>query len=94
MKNDEQLKSDVEQELRWEPSIHAEQIGVSVKSGLVPLDGHVDSYFEKWAAESAVMRVTNAKAVASGIKKQSRHKHWLRKPLERSAHTGSRRPLA
>ena len=68
MKNDEQLKSDVEQELRWEPSIHAEQIGVSVKSGVVQLDGHVDSYFEKWAAESAVMRVTNAKAVASEIK--------------------------
>src|ERR1700690_275510 len=68
MKDDEQLKSDVEQELRWEPSIRAEQIGVSVKSGVVQLDGHVDSYFEKWAAESAVMRVSNAKAVASEIK--------------------------
>jgi osmotically-inducible protein OsmY len=68
MKTDEQLKSDVEQELRWEPSIHAEQIGVSVKSGVVQLDGHVDSYSEKWAAESAVMRVANAKAVASEIK--------------------------
>jgi osmotically-inducible protein OsmY len=68
MKNDEQLKSDVEQELRWEPSIRAEQIGVSVKSGVVQLDGHVDSYFEKWAAGTAVMRVTNAKAVASEIK--------------------------
>ena len=26
MKNDEQLKSDVEQELRWEPSVCAEKI--------------------------------------------------------------------
>jgi osmotically-inducible protein OsmY len=31
MKNDEQLRSDVEQELRWEPSVSAEQIGVSVR---------------------------------------------------------------
>ena len=68
MKNDEQLRSDVEQELRWEPSVRAEQIGVSVKSGVVELDGHVDSYYEKWAAERAAMRVSNAKAVASEIK--------------------------
>jgi len=68
MKTDEQLKSDVEQELRWEPSVHAEQIGVSVKSGVVELDGHVDAYYEKWAAERAAMRVANVKAVASEIK--------------------------
>jgi len=54
--------------LRWTPSIRAEQIGVSVKSGVVELDGHVDSYFEQWAAERAAMRVSNAKAVASEIK--------------------------
>jgi len=68
MKNDEQLQSDVEHELRWDPSVHAEQIGVSVKSGVVELDGHVDSYYEKWAAERAAIRVSNAKAVASEIK--------------------------
>ena len=68
MMNDEQLRSDVEQELRWEPSVRAEQIGVSVKDGVVELDGHVDNYFEKWAAERAAMRVLNAKAVASEIK--------------------------
>jgi osmotically-inducible protein OsmY len=68
MKSDQQLKSDVEQELRWEPSVHAEQIGVSVKSGVVELDGQVDAYYEKWAAERAAMRVSNVKAVASEIK--------------------------
>jgi osmotically-inducible protein OsmY len=68
IKNDEQLQSDVEQELRWDPSIRAERIGVSVKSGVVELDGHVESFYEKWAAERAAMRVTNAKAIASEIK--------------------------
>jgi osmotically-inducible protein OsmY len=68
MTNDEQLRSDVEQELRWEPSVHAAQIGVSVKNGVVELDGHVDSYYEKWAAERAAMRVSRVKAVASEIK--------------------------
>ena len=68
MKNDAQLKSDVEAELRWEPSVQAEQIGVSVKNGVVELDGHVDSFYEKWASEHAAMRVSNVKAVASEIK--------------------------
>jgi osmotically-inducible protein OsmY len=68
MTNDEQLRSDVEQELRWEPSVRAEQIGVSVKDGVVQLDGHVDNYFEKWGAERAAMRVLNTKAMASEIK--------------------------
>ena len=68
MKNDAQLQADVEQELRWEPSVHAEQIGVSVKDGVVELDGNVDSYYEKWAAERAAMRVSSVKAVASEIK--------------------------
>jgi osmotically-inducible protein OsmY len=68
MKNDEQLQSDVEQELRWDPSVRAEQIGVSVKGGVIELDGHVDSYYEKWAAERAAIRVTNAKAIANEIK--------------------------
>ena len=68
MKNDAQLKSDVEQELRWDPSVEAEEIGVSAKSGVVELDGHVGSFYQKWAAERAALRVSNVKAVASEIK--------------------------
>jgi VCBS repeat-containing protein len=68
IKNDAQLQTDVEQELRWEPSVRAEQIGVTVKNGVVELDGQVDNYFEKRAAERATMRVSNARAVASEIK--------------------------
>jgi osmotically-inducible protein OsmY len=68
MKNDAQLKSDVEQELRWDPSINSDRIGISVKNGVVELDGHVDTYYEKWAAERDAMRVSNVNAVASEIK--------------------------
>jgi osmotically-inducible protein OsmY len=68
MTTDKQLQDAVEQELRWEPSVGAEHIGVSVKNGVVQLDGHVNGYPEKWGAERAAMRVANVKAVASEIK--------------------------
>jgi osmotically-inducible protein OsmY len=62
------LQQDVEAELRWDPSVQAEDIGVTVKDEVVQLDGHVSSFFEKWSAESAAMRVQNVKAVANEIK--------------------------
>jgi osmotically-inducible protein OsmY len=67
MKTTETIKNDVEQELRWEPSICATKIGVSVNDGVVELDGHVGSLFEKWAAERAALRVANVTSVASEI---------------------------
>ena len=47
--------------------VRTEQIGVSVRNGVVQLDGHVGSLYEKWAAECAALRVTNVKSVASEI---------------------------
>jgi osmotically-inducible protein OsmY len=67
MNKAEALRNDVEQELHWDPCVHAEQIGVSVNNGVVELDGHVGSLFEKWAAERAALRVVNVTAVASEI---------------------------
>jgi hypothetical protein len=67
MKTAEQLKNGVEQELRWEPSVHAEQIGVSVKNGVVEPDGHVGSFYEKWGAERAARRVADVELIASEI---------------------------
>ena len=64
MKSDSQLKKDVSEELKWEPSVNANQIGVEVKDGVVTLAGHVDSYAEKWNAESAAQRVSGVKALA------------------------------
>ena len=64
MKSDEQVQQDVMDELKWEPSIHAAQIGVEVRDGVVTLAGEVGSYPEKWGAEQVVLRVAGVKALA------------------------------
>lgn len=68
MKNDSQIQQDVMDELKWEPSIHAAQIGVEVKNGVVTLAGEVYSYAEKLAAERAAQRVSGVKALAVEMK--------------------------
>jgi osmotically-inducible protein OsmY len=62
------LQHDVEAELRWDPRVPSEQIGVTVNGEVIQLDGQVGSLFQKWAAESAALRVNNVKAVANEIK--------------------------
>jgi osmotically-inducible protein OsmY len=68
MKTDAKLQQDVMNELKWEPTIHAAEIGVAVKDGVVTLSGTVDSYAKKWAAEDAAKRVAGVKAIAEEIK--------------------------
>jgi osmotically-inducible protein OsmY len=68
MKTDGRLQKDVMDELKWEPTIHAAEIGVAVKDGVVTLSGSVDSYGKKWAADRAAKRVLGVKAVAEEIK--------------------------
>jgi osmotically-inducible protein OsmY len=67
MKTDSQIQQDVMAELKWEPAVQAEQIGVEVKDGIVTLAGHVDSFAEKWNAERAAQRVSGVKALAVEI---------------------------
>lgn len=50
MKTDSQLQHDVSAEFLWEPSVHATDIGVEVKNGVVTLTGQFDSHAEKWRA--------------------------------------------
>jgi len=64
MKTDSQLQQDVMAELKWEPAVHAAQIGVLVKDGVVTLAGEVSSFPEKWQAERAAQRVSGVKALA------------------------------
>lgn len=67
MKTDAQLQMDVRDELKWEPSVTATEIGVAVSDGVVTLSGTVPTYAEKFAAEKATRRVSGVKAVADEV---------------------------
>ena len=67
MKTDSQLQKDVMDEIKWEPSATAAQIGVSAANGVVTLNGTVATYAEKWAVEKAAQRVQGVKGIAEEI---------------------------
>lgn len=67
MKSDSQLQQDVLAELKWEPSIGEEEIGVAVKDAVVTLTGFVDSYAQKYAAEKVASSVSGVRAVAEDL---------------------------
>ena len=72
---DSSLQQAVLDELNWQPSVKAANIGVTAKDGVVTLTGHVGSYAEKWAAERAAGSVFGVKAVAEELE--------VRYPFER-----------
>jgi osmotically-inducible protein OsmY len=47
MKSDQDIKRDVEDELKWDPDIKSGDIAVAVKDGVVTLAGFVRSYSDK-----------------------------------------------
>jgi len=63
----QELQKDVLAELKWDAQIQPNEIGVSVKDGVVTLTGWVDSYLKKWSAEDAANKVAGVKAVANDI---------------------------
>lgn len=65
--NDIRLRQDILNELEYEPSIEAANIGVAVTNGIVTLTGHVHSYAEKYAAERVTQRVKGVHAIAEEI---------------------------
>ena len=67
MKTDRQLKSDVMEELAWEPAVNDIEIGVEVADGIVTLTGNLGSHAEKYAAERAVQKVAGVRGVAVEI---------------------------
>jgi osmotically-inducible protein OsmY len=67
MKTDTELQQDVMNELKWEPTLKAAEIGIAVKDGIVTLSGYVDSYVKKLVAERAAARVFGVRAVAEAI---------------------------
>jgi osmotically-inducible protein OsmY len=60
---DEQLLSDAEDELLWEPRVDNAAIAVSAQDGVVTLRGTVGSFRERREASNAVKRVYGAKSV-------------------------------
>ena len=47
MKNNQELQTDVQNAIKWEPLLNAAEIGVTAKDGVVSLTGVVDSYAKK-----------------------------------------------
>jgi osmotically-inducible protein OsmY len=74
-------------ELQWDPSVKAAEIGVHVKDGVVTLSGYVDSYSKRWAADRAAARVFGVKAVVEVI--QVRLPDPLKRPDESIARVAS-----
>ncbi len=66
-RTDEEIQQEVLAELKWEPQIQPNEVGVAVKDGIVTLTGWVESYLKKWAAEDAALRVRGVKAVVNDI---------------------------
>ncbi|MGC5887494.1 BON domain-containing protein [Ralstonia pseudosolanacearum] len=63
MKNDIQLKCDVEDELQWDPAVDADRFAVAAKNGVVTISGSVDTFADKHAAEEAIRRVAGVTAL-------------------------------
>ena len=68
MKTNTQLQRDVMDELEFEPSVNASNIGVIAKDGIVTLTGKVNNYAKKYAASEAAARVAGVKAVTDETK--------------------------
>ncbi|TMD57687.1 MAG: BON domain-containing protein, partial [Chloroflexi bacterium] len=46
-RTDEEIQRDVLEELKWDTTVKPNEVGVSVKDGIVTLTGWVDSYLKK-----------------------------------------------
>ena len=67
MKSNEDLQRDVQDAIKWEPQLHAAEIGVTVIDGIVTLTGTVNNYSKKAEAEEAAKNVSGVKAVVEKI---------------------------
>ena len=67
MKSDTQLQIDIKEELKWEPRVRDEEIGIQVRDGVVTLMGTVPDYGQRARAERAVERVAGVRAVAQEL---------------------------
>jgi osmotically-inducible protein OsmY len=67
MRTDNEIERDIEDELKWDPSLANDDIAVAVRDGVVTLAGYVKSYLDKWHAERAAGKVKGVKAIANNL---------------------------
>ncbi|MGV2130770.1 BON domain-containing protein [Agrobacterium vitis] len=65
--DDSTLRQNIIDELDFEPSIDAANIGVAVDAGVATLTGHVPTYVQKASVEAVVRRVKGVKGIAEEI---------------------------
>jgi osmotically-inducible protein OsmY len=66
-RGDEEIQRDVLEELKWDARVQPNEVGVTVRTGVVTLGGTVDNYTKKWVAERTAHRVRGVVAVANDI---------------------------
>ncbi|TAJ69823.1 MAG: BON domain-containing protein [Phenylobacterium sp.] len=64
---DRLLKKLVDDELQYQPSVDAADIGVRVENGIVHLDGNVSTFAQKAAVENAVKRVRGVRGYVEDL---------------------------
>lgn len=67
MKANQELQREVENAIKWEPLIHAAEIGVTAKDGVVSLTSIIDSYVKIMEAKNAAKKVFGVKALVENI---------------------------
>ncbi len=66
-KSDAQIKTDVLNELKWDPTVDETEVGVQVREGVVTMTGHVSSYPKKLAGIDAAHRVAGVRDVVDNL---------------------------
>lgn len=96
-RSDTDIASAAANALLWHTQVPRERINVTVRDGWVTLDGSVNWYFQKQAAESAIRNllgvrgVTNSITIAAPKVSAEEVKAKIEQALERSAELDARR---
>lgn len=67
MNTDAKIRADVENELRFDPSLDEKGILIKVENGVVSLQGSVPHFSDRWTAEQITKRVAGVRAIANDI---------------------------
>jgi len=65
--DDKTLKKQVQDELEWDPSFDANDVGIAVENGIVRLTGYVATYAQKFDVEAAVKRVNGVRGYVEDL---------------------------